>query len=138
MDAQELNDPDKISRILVRNPENTIKRINNSKIAMIDMKPKDAIKLSNVQLVKSEEFADEKALPEDGLHRYFYQPGKQRRATDFVWSKNTYRLDRIVQEPGNRILYYLQGGPERAFVREELMQVPETSEKPPDWVQGWK
>ena len=110
---------------------------------MIDMKPKDAIKLSNVELVKSEEFADEKALPEDGLYRYFYQPGEQhgdqkRRATDFVWSKNTYRLDRIVQEPSNRILYYLQSGPERAFVREELMQVPETTEKPPDSVQGWK
>ena len=56
---------------------------------MIDMKPKDAIKLSNVELVKSEEFADEKPLPEDGLYRYFYQPGEQhgnqkQRATDFV------------------------------------------------------
>ena len=110
---------------------------------MIGMKPKDAIKLSNVELVKSEEFADEKPLPEDRLYRYFYKPGEQhgdqkRRVTDFVWSKNTYRLDMIDQEPGNRILYYLQGGPERAFVREELMQVPETTGKPPDWVQGWK
>ena len=34
--------------------------------------------------------------------------------------------------------FELQGGPERAFVCEELMQVPETTEKPPDWVQGWK
>ena len=120
-----------------------VKRMNNAKTAMIGMKPKDAIKLSNVELVKSEEFADEKPLPENGLYRYFYQPGEQhgdqkRRATDFVWSKNIYRLDRRDQEPGNRILYYLQGGPERAFVREELMQVPETTEKPPDWVQGWK
>ena len=53
------------------------------------MKPKDAIKLSNVELVKSEEFAAEKPLPEDGLYRYFYQPGEQHgdqklRATDFV------------------------------------------------------
>ena len=137
MDAQELNDPDKISRMWVRNLENTVKRMSNSKAAMIGMKPKDAIKLSNVELVKSEEFSDEKPL------RYFYQPGEQhgdqkRRATDFVWSKNTYRLDRIDQEPGNRIVYYLQGGPEKAFVREELMQVPETTEKLPDWVQGWK
>ena len=53
-------------------------------------------------------------------------------AINFVWSKNTYQLDRIDQEPGNRILYYLQGGPERAFVREELMKVPETTEKPPN------
>ena len=58
--------------------------------------------------------------------------------TDFVWSKNTHQLDRIDQESGNRILYYLQGGPERAFVREELMEVPETTEKPPNRVQGWK
>ena len=104
MDAQELNDPDKISRMWVRNLENTVKRMNNSKTAMIDMKPKDAIKLSNVELVKSEESADEKPLPEDGLYRYFYEPGEQhgdqkRRATDFVWIKNTFRLDRIDQEP---------------------------------------
>ena len=42
---------------------------------------------------------------------------------DFIWSKNTYRLDRIVLEPGNRVLGYLQDGPDRAFVREELMHV---------------
>ena len=70
-------------------------------------------------------------------YRYFYQPAEQhgdqkRRGTDFVWSNNTYRLDRIFQKPGNRILYYLQGGPERAFVREELMKVPEATEKQPD------
>ena len=139
MDAQELKDPDKISRMWI----NAVKRINNSKTAMIVMKPKDGIKLSNVGLVKSEEFADEKPLPEDGLYRYFYQSGEQhgdqkQRATDFVWSKNTYRFDRIDQEPGNQVLYYLQGGPERAFVREELMQVPGTTEKPPDWIKGMK
>ena len=77
MDAQERNGPNKISRMWVRNLENTVKKMNNSKTAMIDIKPKDAIKLSNVELVKSEEFADEKALPEDGLYRYFYQPGEQ-------------------------------------------------------------
>ena len=76
MDAQKLNDPDKISRMWVRNLENTFKRMNNSKTGMIGMKPKDAIKLSNVELVKSEEFAAEKLLPEDGLYRYFYQPGE--------------------------------------------------------------
>ena len=54
MDAQELNDPNKLSRMWVRNLENTVKRMNNSKTAMIGMKPNDAIKLSNVELVKSE------------------------------------------------------------------------------------
>ena len=36
MDAQELNDPDKISRMWVRNLKNTVKRMNNSKTAMIE------------------------------------------------------------------------------------------------------
>ena len=32
-----------------------------------------------------------------------------------------YQLDQIVQDPGNPVLYYLQDGPDRAFVLEELM-----------------
>ena len=57
-----------------------------------------------------------------------------RRATDLIWSKNRNRLDRIVQEPGNRVLYYLQDRPDRAFVCEELMHVFEDTQIPPDWV----
>ena len=102
--------------------------MNNTKSSMIGMKSKDAIKLAIVPLHKT--YPEETILPEDGLYRYLYQPGEQhgdqkRRATDFIWSKNTYRLDRIVQEPGNRVLYYLQDGPNRAFVREELMRISE-------------
>ena len=47
-------------------------------------------------------------------------------------SKNTYRLAQIVPEPGNRVLYYLQDGPDRDFVREELMHVSEDTQVPPD------
>ena len=54
-------------------------------------------------------------------------------AADFIWSKNTYR-----QEPGNRVLYYLQDGPDRAFVREELMHISEDTQVPPDCVSEWK
>ena len=57
---------------------------------------------------------------------------KKRWTTDFIWSKNTYRLDRIVQEPGNPVLYYPQDGPDRAFVREELMHISEDTQVPPD------
>ena len=82
---------------------------------MTDMKRKDTIKLDTVPLDKT--YPEETVLPEDGLYRYLYQPGEQHedqniRATDFIWSKNTYRIDRIVQEPGNRVLYYLQDGPD--------------------------
>ena len=49
-----------------------------------------------------------------------------------------YLLDRIVQNPGNHVLYYLQDGPDRDFVREELMHVSEDTKVPPDWVSEWK
>jgi len=35
------------------------------------------------------------------------------------------------------MIYYLHGGPKRAFVKEELMKVPEDTELPPDYVQIW-
>ena len=49
-----------------------------------------------------------------------------------------YRLDRIVLEPGNRVLYYLQDGPDTAFIREELMHISKDTQVPPDWVSEWK
>ena len=49
-----------------------------------------------------------------------------------------YRLDGIVQDPGNRVFYYLQDRPGRAFVREELMDVSEETQVPPDSVSEWK
>ena len=114
----------------------------NSEItAMIKMKPKDAIKLDYVDL-KVGEIQEKDVLPEDGLYRYLYQPGEahgdqQRRATDMVWSWNTFRIDKIIQDKGQRVLYYLNDGPKRSFVREELMLVPEATQLPPDYVQGW-
>ena len=39
-----------------------------------------------------------------------------------VWSKGTYRLREIVENPGNCAMYYLgDDGPEQTFVSEELM-----------------
>ena len=47
-------------------------------------------------------------------------------------------IDReIVENPGNHMMYYLLNGPERAFVSEELMLIPEDTELPPDYVQEW-
>ena len=111
--------------------------MNNTVPSMIGMKPKDAIKLDNVPLDKK--YPEETVLPKDGLYRYLYQPGEQHgdqksRATDLIWSKNRYRLDRILQDPGNRVLYYLQDGPDRAFVRKELMHISEDTQIPPGWV----
>ena len=113
-------------------------KINNT---VSSMKPMDAIKLDTVLLDKT--YPEETVLPEDGLYRYFYQPGEQhedqrKRATDLIWSKNTYRLDRIVQDPRNHVLYYLQEEPDTSFVHEELMHISEDTQVPPDWVSEWK
>ena len=69
-------------------------------------------------------------MPADGFYRHIYQAAEQhghqrRRATYFNCSKSTYLLSEIVQEPGNRVIYFLQDGPNRSFVREELMLIPE-------------
>ena len=45
MDAQELKDPEKVSTIWVKNLNKIVNKMNNTKSSMIDMKPKDAIKL---------------------------------------------------------------------------------------------
>ena len=56
---------------------------------------------------------------------------------DRVWSKLTYRLIEIVENPGNHMMYYLLDRPERAFVSEELILIPEDTELHPDYSQEW-
>ena len=76
------------------------------------------------------------------MYRDLLQPGEEHndqqcRATDRIWSKASYRLREIVENPVNRVMYYLLNGPERAFVSEELMLIPEDRELSPDYVQEW-
>ena len=54
-----------------------------------------------------------------------------------VYGLRLYRLREIAENPGNRVMYYLADGSERAFVSEELMLIPEDTELPPDYVQEW-
>ena len=65
MDAQELQDPEKVSTIWVKNLNEIVKKMNNTKSSIIDMKPKDAINLDTIQVDKTH--AEETILPEDGL-----------------------------------------------------------------------
>ena len=86
--------------------------LNDTTTEMIGMKPKDAIKLDEVPLVARESYPPEEVLPEDGLYRYLLQlseehDDQQHRATDRIWSKGTYRLREIVENPGNHVMYYL-------------------------------
>ena len=141
-DAQELNDPEKVSATWVKHLYGLVDKLNDTETEMIGMKPKDAIKLKEVPLVARESYPPEEVLSEDGLYRYLLQPGEEhddqcRRATDRIWSKGTYRLREITENPGNHVMYYLTDRPERAFVSEELILIPEDTELPPDYVQEW-
>ena len=141
-DAQELNDPKKVSSRWVKHLYELVDELNDMKSEMIRMKPKDAIKLNEVPLVARESHPPEEVLPEDGLYHYLLQPGEEHddqrhRATDRIWSKASYRLREVAENPGNRVMYYLRDRSERAFVSEELMLTPENTELPPDYVQEW-
>ena len=141
-DAQELNDPEKVSSRWVKHPYGLVDKLNDMETEMIGMKPEDVIKLDEVSLVPRESYPPEEVLPEDGLYRYLLQLGEEHddqrhRATDRIWPKGTYRLREIAENPGNCVMYYLADGPERAFVSEELMLIPEDTELPSDYVQEW-
>ena len=141
-DAQELNDPEKVSSRWVKHLYGLVEELNDMETEMIGMKPKDAIVLDEVPLVDRESYPPEEVLPEDELYQYLLQSGEEhddqcRRATDRIWSKASYRLREIAENPGNHVIYYLLDGPERAFVSEELMLIPEDTELPPDYIQEW-
>ena len=74
MDAQELQDPEKISTIWVKHLNKIVSKMNTTVSWVIGIKPKDAIKLDTFPLDKT--YPQETLLPEDGLYRYLYQPGE--------------------------------------------------------------
>ena len=141
-DVQELDDPEKVSSTWAKHLYELVDKLNDTETQMTRMKPKDAIKLNQIPLDNRENYPPEDTLPEDGLYRYLLQPGEehddQRKSSmDRIWCKKTYRLREIVENSGNCVMYYLKDGSERAFVKEELMLIPEDTESPPDYVQKW-
>ena len=76
----------------------------------------------------------EKILPSFVNARYLYQPGELkggvRRANDPIWSLKEYTVERAISKPNAPVIYYLQDGPKRGFVREELLDVPPDSHLP--------
>ena len=61
-DAQELNDPDKVSLTWVRYLYGLVDELNDTETQMTGMKPKDAIKMDLVLLVNRENFPPEKNI----------------------------------------------------------------------------
>ena len=102
-DAQEVNDPEKVSSRWVKHLYGLVDELSDMETEMIGMKPKDAIKLDEVPLVNRESYPPEEVLPEDGLYRYLLQPGEEhddqrQRATNRIWSKGTYKLREIDED----------------------------------------
>ena len=99
------------------------------------MKPADAIKQTLVEQGFSQPTKEyeEKLLDIGTKVRYFYQAGelegqiyrgeRRKRSTDPIWSVDLYKIkDRYVQKR-QPTLYYLDGGPKRSFVSEELQPI---------------
>jgi len=127
----------------VRALPDVVAALNDDVTRLTGKKPKDAIRASAVAHRPSAPASrpvglrEQKLLSGAGV-RYLYQPGEleggRRRATDPVWSLTVYQLGRSVSKPDEPVLYYLQDGPLRGFVREELLVVPLDTQLPPDGV----
>ena len=129
---KELEDPSKSNREWVSRLQNVVDTLNNEKTRLIDMKPVDAIKETLVRQGFSQPAKEyeEKLLDVGTKVRYLYEPGelegyqykgeRRKRSTDPIWSMDVYKIkDRYIQKH-QPTLYYLDGGPKRSFVSEEL------------------
>ena len=109
-----------------------VSSLNNEKTRLNGMKPVDAIKQTLVKQGFSQPVSEyeEKLLDIGTKVRYLYEPGKlegyqykgerRKQSTDPIWSVDVYKIkDRHVQKY-RPTLYYLDGGPKRYFVFEEL------------------
>ncbi|CAH1770247.1 8578_t:CDS:1, partial [Entrophospora sp. SA101] len=57
----------------------------------------------------------------------------KRRITNMNWSPKVYHIKKVLIQKNQPVLYWLIDGPERSFVREQLMVVKNV-EYPPDWI----
>ena len=107
------------------------------KTRLIEMKPIDAIKQTLVRQGFSQPVKIDKEKPINvGIKvRYLYEPAelegqqygaeRRRRSTDPIWSVDVDRSkDRYIKEY-QPALYYLDGGPKRSLIFEELQPIQE-------------
>lgn len=143
--AQEfLMDSNERSRKWVNRLPEVIFALNNEVTRLTGKKPIEAIKSKMIKskasiISKRRVGLDEERLPDDVNVRYLYQPGEleggdRRRATDAIWSLNIYTISSAVAKSNTPIVYYLEYGPKRGFVREELLIIPYDTELPPDTI----
>ena len=125
--------------------------MNNTPTQLIGMSPNNAIKLEQIYSKLSVKYnrpisIDEPQLPKSTTVRFLLDPEEQEndpfekhRITDLIWSPSLHKIQRIVvgKNPPMPVLYYLdESGPQRPFVREQLMHIKEEPMLPPRWVLG--
>lgn len=71
MDVEDLQSPEKVSTKWIKNLNSTVNKMNNTQLPMINMKPKDSIKLDIGRLGQT--YPEKKALSENGLYTDIYQ-----------------------------------------------------------------
>ena len=131
------------SREWVKRLPAVVAALNNEVTRLTGKKPVNAIRAKEVTSKSSSSVIPgrpvglkEQKLPSGVNVRYLYQPGEleggqRRRATDAIYSVQVYRLARAVTKSGAPVVYYLDCGPPRGFVREELQVVPSDTQQPP-------
>ena len=132
---KEFEDPSKSNREWVSRLQNVVNTLNNEITRLIDMKPVDAIKETLVKQGFSQPVKnyDETLLDVGTKVRYLYEPGelegqiyrgeRRKRSTDPIWSVDVYKIkDRYIKKH-QPTLYYLDGGPKRSFLSEELQPI---------------
>ena len=145
------------SRAWVKNLPIIVKDINNTVTRLLGLAPIIAIKNKQVYAKSSYKSRnrpmgyDEDQLTYDILIRYLLEPsdleGNRRCAGDMNWSQQIYRIQEVLIQKNQPILYWLTSsehsrsaiddngkGPERSFVNEELLIIPDDTELPPQWV----
>ena len=134
-DHKELEDPSKSNRDWVSRLQNVVSSLNNEKPRLIGMKPVDAIKQTLAEQGFSQPVKEykEKLLDVGTKVRYLYEPDelegyqykgeRRKQSTNPIWSVDVYKIkDRYVQKY-QPTLNYLDGGPKRYFVFEELQPI---------------
>ncbi len=136
------------SRVWVKNLPIIVNDINNSVTRLLGLAPIMAIKNKQVYAKSSRKSRNrpmgynEDQLTYDILIRYLLEPsdleGNRRRAGDMNWSQQIYRIRKALIQKDQPILYWLIDdngkSPERSFVNEELLIIPDDTELPPQWV----
>lgn len=145
--AQEMLNPESRNTQWVERLPSVIKAINDETTRLIAKAPSEAVKLKQVRQSPANPVkTKEQQLPQDAMVRYLYYPGEQeggtaRRATDPIWSVDIFNVEKRTSQfkmiEGKKVttgptLYYLQDGPKRSFVRQELQVVPEDTQLPPN------